>query len=315
MARAPSPYYNPYPVDPATRSIGSSLARALFGDPAAAAAQAEARAKVEALQANAAESTAHAGYYGSQADGSNIENQANRGLPAALAAMTAAPAPRPAPPPTLDGFLSPDYAPQAQQQPADVFRAGLPGLIANLTQGGHGANVSEISRTLGAFLGDDQMARRALVAGGASPSEHFAITPERADAMAAAAAAEERHTKLAVEDVQGGTSRDVARINHANDIRVATINHASDIPVAGIRSGSGTVALTGNNPGGINDGSFARSQPGYTGANGRYAGFRTMADGENAQKALLRSYISRGYDTPSMIASRWAPDADKNNSA
>lgn len=77
--------------------------------------------------------------------------------------------------------------------------------------------------------------------------------------------------------------------------------------------GTRAVALDGNNPGGINDGAFARSQPGYVGNNGRYAAFRTLQDGVNAQRALLASYVQRGYDTPAKIARRWAPAGDGNN--
>lgn len=78
-------------------------------------------------------------------------------------------------------------------------------------------------------------------------------------------------------------------------------------------TGHGAVALDGNNPGGINDSPFARSQPGYKGANGRFAAFATLEDGINAQTALLRSYVGRGYDTPAKIAARWAPAGDGNN--
>lgn len=78
--------------------------------------------------------------------------------------------------------------------------------------------------------------------------------------------------------------------------------------------GTRAVALDGNNPGGLNDGDFARRQPGYVGNNGRYAAFRTMADGIAAQRALLASYVQRGYNTPLKIARRWAPVGDGNNS-
>lgn len=84
-------------------------------------------------------------------------------------------------------------------------------------------------------------------------------------------------------------------------------------PASSVGTGRGANALSGNNPGGINDGAFARSQPGYVGANGRFAGFATLQDGVNAQKALLKSYIDRGYDTPAKIARRWAPAADGND--
>lgn len=84
-------------------------------------------------------------------------------------------------------------------------------------------------------------------------------------------------------------------------------------PASSAGTGRGANALSGNNPGGINDGAFARSQPGYVGANGRFAGFATLQDGVNAQKALLKSYIERGFDTPAKIARRWAPAADGND--
>ncbi len=72
-------------------------------------------------------------------------------------------------------------------------------------------------------------------------------------------------------------------------------------------------ALAGNNPGGINDGGFARSQPGYAGPNGRFASFTTLAAGEAAQRELLRRYVRQGYDTPATIAARWAPAGDGGN--
>lgn len=67
------------------------------------------------------------------------------------------------------------------------------------------------------------------------------------------------------------------------------------------------VALQGNNPGGIINSPWAQRQPGYVGANGMYARFRTMADGVAAQIRLLRNYISRGRNTPNLIAQSWAP--------
>lgn len=80
-----------------------------------------------------------------------------------------------------------------------------------------------------------------------------------------------------------------------------------------VPKGQRAVALDGNNPGGINDGSFARSQKGYVGANGRYAAFETLEDGLNAQRALIRSYVRRGFNTPAAIANRYAPAADGND--
>jgi len=80
-----------------------------------------------------------------------------------------------------------------------------------------------------------------------------------------------------------------------------------------VPKGQRAVALDGNNPGGINDGDFASRQPGYAGGNGRYAAFATLEDGLNAQRALIKSYIRRGYNTPTAIANRYAPAADGND--
>jgi hypothetical protein len=75
------------------------------------------------------------------------------------------------------------------------------------------------------------------------------------------------------------------------------------------------IALEGNNPGGMNDGDWAKRQPGYAGPNGRYASFKTLSDGVNAMASLLlNSYIKKGCNTPHKIAHRWAPIADGNNS-
>lgn len=88
---------------------------------------------------------------------------------------------------------------------------------------------------------------------------------------------------------------------------------AGGSPAGGPSPTGGATALDGHNPGGIIDGPFARSQPGYQGPNGRFAKFASLEDGENAQKALLKSYIGRGFDTPAKIAQRWAPAGDGAN--
>lgn len=110
----------------------------------------------------------------------------------------------------------------------------------------------------------------------------------------------ERMIQPAVEDQEADT--------RANFIRAHPDPHA--VP---LHSPGSAVALDGNNPGGISDGRFARSQPGYVGSNGRYAAFDTMDHGAGAQKSLLHSYVTRGYDTPATIAARWAPAGDGKN--
>jgi hypothetical protein len=67
-----------------------------------------------------------------------------------------------------------------------------------------------------------------------------------------------------------------------------------------------------NNFGNIEDGPFARSQPGYVGSDGRFARFETADHGLAAIDALLSSYGRRGFNTPDAIINRWAPPTDNN---
>lgn len=69
------------------------------------------------------------------------------------------------------------------------------------------------------------------------------------------------------------------------------------------------------NPGNIEDGPFARRQPGYKGTDGRFAVFDSMENGLGAQSALLQSYGNRGLNTLNAIVNRYAPAADNNNTA
>lgn len=71
--------------------------------------------------------------------------------------------------------------------------------------------------------------------------------------------------------------------------------------------------LRNNNPGNIEDGDFARSQPGYKGTDGRFAIFESPEAGIAAQSNLLRAYGNKGINTLSGIINRWAPAADNNN--
>lgn len=75
---------------------------------------------------------------------------------------------------------------------------------------------------------------------------------------------------------------------------------------------TGTRGYRNNNPGNIEDGSFARSLPGYAGSDGRFAKFDSIDNGRAAQSRLINSYISRGFDTPAKIINRWAPPSDNN---
>lgn len=67
------------------------------------------------------------------------------------------------------------------------------------------------------------------------------------------------------------------------------------------------------NPGNIENGPFARSQPGYVGSDGRFAQFDTMDHGIDAQSALLQGYGNKGLNTLNAIINRYAPSSDNNN--
>lgn len=67
------------------------------------------------------------------------------------------------------------------------------------------------------------------------------------------------------------------------------------------------------NPGNIENGPFARSQPGYVGSDGRFAQFDTMDHGIDAQSSLLQGYGNKGLNTPNAIINRYAPSSDGNN--
>jgi hypothetical protein len=53
---------------------------------------------------------------------------------------------------------------------------------------------------------------------------------------------------------------------------------------------AGDIPTRDNNPGDIDAGSFAKSQPGYTGEAGRFATFDNPADGMEALRKLLNEF-------------------------
>lgn len=68
-----------------------------------------------------------------------------------------------------------------------------------------------------------------------------------------------------------------------------------------------------NNPGNIENGKFAQSQPGYVPTQGRFASFNTNDAGTAAADHLISAYGQKGVVTPNAIAARWAPAGDGNN--
>lgn len=80
------------------------------------------------------------------------------------------------------------------------------------------------------------------------------------------------------------------------------------------RRGRLTRAERNNNPGNIEDGPFARSQPGYAGSDGRFAKFVSADAGFGAMEALLRGrgYAGGGRNTIAKIISKYAPSSENN---
>ncbi len=197
MVRVTSPFGYQDP----TAEIGYNLGRALFGDPEAAAKQAAQAAQMDQHRAAAEADRQHARLYGSQADGQGAQNTASAGLPELMAS----------------------FAPMPGETTDQAFRRGLPGLVARIGQAqGDKINTSETIGSLASFLGGDEMARRGMVAQGHSPSADFAITPERADAIAGNDALAKLKQALGVADVRADATR------YAVDERSAAAKYRSD---------------------------------------------------------------------------------------
>lgn len=71
--------------------------------------------------------------------------------------------------------------------------------------------------------------------------------------------------------------------------------------------------IRNNNPGNIEDGPFARSQPGYKGSDGRFAIYDSPEAGTAAKTALLGSYGRKGINTVEGVVNRWAPPTENDS--
>jgi hypothetical protein len=81
-------------------------------------------------------------------------------------------------------------------------------------------------------------------------------------------------------------------------------------------AGSGTPrGLRNNNPGNLEDGPFARSQPGYAGSDGRFARFETAEQGNRAQEVLLRTRYLQRPQTARQIVDRYAPPGENSDAS
>lgn len=70
-----------------------------------------------------------------------------------------------------------------------------------------------------------------------------------------------------------------------------------------------------NNFTNITDGGFAQAQPGYKGADGRFASFATPEAGLQAAAKNLDSYAAKGFDTVAKIINRWSPPGENDTGA
>ena len=80
----------------------------------------------------------------------------------------------------------------------------------------------------------------------------------------------------------------------------------------GVTSSGNSKGERNNNAGNLEDGPYARSQPGYKGSDGRFAIFDTPEQGAAAQENLLKSkYLDKGLDTVSEVILKYAPPKSK----
>lgn len=119
------------------------------------------------------------------------------------------------------------------------------------------------------------------------------------------------------EKQSGGSFGKAANEFEANVLRPLEQNAFSALatPEAGGGGGGSTIERN-NNFGAIEDGAFARSQPGYVEGGGRFARFATPEDGIRAQETLLgRNYISKGFNTIDKVIDRYTPAHPENPEA
>jgi hypothetical protein len=138
-------------------------------------------------------------------------------------------------------------------------------------------------------------------------------------------------TKLQYRALAGAVERKLRTVNpgdvvidEATNQPVYTSPYAPTVTAGGVvyerlpgggTSGGGNGQPRGirnNNPGNIEDGQFAKSQPGYKGSDGRFAIFDSPGAGERAAAALVSGYIGMGVDTPAEIVNRWAPPGENS---
>lgn len=262
MARAASPFYYGADSSQLGADLGQSLGTALFGNPQAAAALAYRKAQMANLAATAGEANAHAGLYTEQTAGEHNKNVASGTLPDLIRGMFATtPQPTPQATPNDPPAPLPDAQPPAGNVTFDpqTFRNGLPGLMGALAQAqGDKLNPNKIIGGLSAFMGDDEFARRGMVGDGVTPGKDFALTPQRADDIAARDAAAkltqadsvaniQSKTQMRGQDVSASTQRRGQDVSATTQRRGQDIEHGDRIYGIQVKEGADIA-----NPGGGN---------------------------------------------------------------
>lgn len=287
MSRTPNFYYQGDP----TADVASSLARAIFGDPEAAARQRE----QQAIEMERAARTRSAN---AQAIGQENQNTAATGLPALFARLQSPPPP---PLPSLDdpGFLD-GAGPSAPMPDRDaVFRDNLAPVIAALAQmQGDKVVPRQSIGTLASFFGGDEMARRGLVAQGHSPSADFAISPDRADQIAQQGYDADQTKAFGVAGINRKSAFDVATLNNRDKVAVANIQAGASRYGADTRAGSARYAVDAVN-GAPGFDAITRALPGATMNSGLRTPERKAAVGGAANSYHLGTHSgAQGYDIP-----------------
>lgn len=224
-----------------------------------------------------------------------------RAIASALPAETGGPAPALVPAGGSVAPLAPVSAgPEQTQTQSPESLSAMAHLFQNLVQAGQGAHVPDFMGTIDAQAGNDETARRGFIGAGHEPGEWFALTPERRDEIArqgfdAQMAREQVQSadRRRGQDVAASTSRystDVgaSTTRRGQDIGARTTERGQDISADTQRNTYPTRGERNNNPGNLEDGPFARAQPGYVGSDGRFARFNSNDAGVAAQENLLR---------------------------
>lgn len=256
-----------------TAAIGNSLAKAIFGDPGAAAEQAKARAEIELRAAQAERERAAAGYENSRTVEQSSQSAAADSTSGIYDKYFG---PQPQAQPTMPVPMW-GAAPEVNEAPMQVAppaplavearqREGMAQTILALARArGSSVDIGETIGSLASFLGGDEMARRGLVAQGHSPTADFAITRARADEVASRDAAAEQSLAEAV----------------------ATINNRDDVPVANVNARARRYAAD-QSAGASNFATSTRSDTSRYATDARAATARDAAERKEAERAATR---------------------------